>query len=144
MTAEIRYDVSRIFNVVLFFGILVVLILFCTGCKESGAETITVDDGGGADYTKIQDAINASEDGDTVRVWEGLYEENVEVNKSIDLVGNGSEVTTINGGGSGNVVLITADWVIMSGFGVTGSGQWDAGINVESTSRKLKILLNVQ
>ena len=38
--------------------------------EESSAETITVDDDGGADYERIQDAINAAGDGDTVRVYE--------------------------------------------------------------------------
>ncbi len=101
--------------------------------------TITVDDDGGADYEKIQDAINASQDGDTVRVYEGHYEEHVVVDKSIDFIGNGSETTTIDGGGSGDVVQITADWVNMSGFSVTGSGnEWsDAGIKVESSNNHI-------
>ena len=45
----------------------------------------------------IQDAINASEDGDTIRVFAGRYEENIEVNRSVSLIGNGSDVTTIYG-----------------------------------------------
>jgi len=60
--------------------------------QNAGGETITVDDDGGADYETIQDAVDAAEDGDTVRVYEGTYEENVVVDKSIDLVGSGSAI----------------------------------------------------
>jgi len=95
------------------------------------------DDGDGSrekPYNKIQDAIDAAGDGDTIRVWAGTYEENVVVDKTVSLIGNGSEDVVIDGGEDGNVVKITADWVNMSGFSVTGSGEeWrDAGIWVES------------
>ena len=104
--------------------------------EEAEGKTITVDDDGEADYETIQDAVNASEDGDTIRVWEGTYKENVVVNKTVSLIGNGSESTTIDGGGAGDVVQITVDWVNMSGFSVTRSGSsrrdYDSGIKVEA------------
>jgi len=95
---------------------------------------ITVDDSGGADYERIQDAINAAENGDTIRVYEGTYSENVVVNKTVSLVGNGSANTTINGGSEGDVVRIEADWVNLSGFRITGSGyeEGSAGVRVKS------------
>jgi len=85
-------------------------------------------------YNKIQDAIDNATEGDTIRVWEGTYEENVVVDKSVSLIGNGSEEVTIDGGENGDVVRITADWVNISGFLVMGSGSdgLDAGIRVES------------
>lgn len=67
--------------------------------EETSGKTITVDDDGGADYENIQDAIDEAENGDTVRVHDGYYKENVVVNKSINLIGNGSENTTIDGMG---------------------------------------------
>jgi len=48
--------------------------------SNSYAETITV--GSGGQYSSIQEAINASSPGDTVRVDPGTYTENVNVNKS--------------------------------------------------------------
>jgi len=51
----------------------------------------------GADYTKIQDAINASNDGDTIYVWAGTYTENITVNRSVSIIGNSSVDTIING-----------------------------------------------
>ena len=92
-------------------------------------------------YNKIQDAVNASEDGDTIRVFEGTYYENVVVNKAVNLIGNGSQDTIINGSQSSDVVKITADHVNLSGFSVTGSGDrwqdYDAGIKVESDHNRI-------
>ncbi len=121
---------TKILFSLLLFTIGVVLLFL--GTNNVTAETITVDDDVGADYTKIQDAINNAEEGDMIRVWEGTYSENVVVDKSVSLVGNGSEVTTIDGDENDDVVRITADWVNMSGFGVTGSSTPSAGIHVES------------
>ncbi len=110
---------TRQFLPILFIASVALLAVMAFATDGVEGRTITVDDDGGADYERIQDAIDSSEDGDTVRVWEGVYEENVVVNRSINFVGNGSEVTTIDGGGSSNVVWIMADWVNMSGFDIS-------------------------
>ena len=84
-------------------------------------------------YQKIQDAVNVSENGDTVRVFAGTYHENVRVNKSLNLFGDGSEDTVINGSYNGDVVTITSDYVNLSGFMITGSGNVpNAGIHIQS------------
>jgi len=109
----------------------VLLLVLAAGSGEAEGRTITVDDDGGADYEKIQWAIDNATEGDTILVYEGTYYENVVVNKTLTLIGNGSEKTTIDGGGSGDVVKITADWCNMSGFTVTGGS---TGMVVESDS----------
>lgn len=93
---------------------------------------ITVDDDADADFTKIQDAIDASEDGDTIRVHDGDYQETIRVEKSIDLIGNGSETTSIGGSGFATVLYVSATWSNISGFHITGSGKWvgNSGIQV--------------
>jgi len=105
------------------------------------ATTWTVDDDGEEDFIWIQQAINAASAGDTIMVHEGFYRENVDVYKAINLVGNGSQDTIIDGGGSANVVRITSDYVNLSGFMITGSGPLDspsnAGIRVESAYNKI-------
>jgi len=117
----------------IFMAAFVGLLLLAVGDAERGV--ITVDDDGEGDYTNIQYAIDNATEGDTIRVWEGVYYENVVVNKTVSLVGNGSESTAIRGDETGNVVDITANRVNMSGFTVSGSKKEDynAGIMVESS-----------
>ncbi|MCK4613674.1 MAG: right-handed parallel beta-helix repeat-containing protein, partial [Thermoplasmata archaeon] len=90
-------------------------------------------------YNKIQDGVDNATNGDTIRVFEGTYYENVVVNKTVSLIGNGSVDTTVDGGGEGDVVNITADWVNVSGFKVTGSGDdyEDAGIELRSNHNRI-------
>lgn len=92
-----------LYLLIAFASILLMLVL--TGGTEG--RTIVVDDDGAGEYTTIQDAIAASENGDTVWVCNGLYEENVVVDKSITLTGNGSATTTIAGSGTGALIKIT-------------------------------------
>jgi parallel beta-helix repeat protein len=84
------------------------------------------------DFTSIQDAINASSDGDTVFVYNGTYYENVVVNKTINLTGENRDDTIINGSWKWDVIKITADLVNVTGFTVKGSGNdmKDSGIEL--------------
>ena len=81
--------------------------------------TIIVDASGHGNYTTIQDAINNSSTGDTIRVWEGVYQENIIVNKSVSLIGNGSAFTSIYGGSNQVIINIMVDRVNITGFSVT-------------------------
>lgn len=67
-------------------------------------------------FDKIQDAINATNSGDTIYVYSGTYTENIEITKTLTLSGYDSGTKTINGATSGNVIEITADYVNLSGF----------------------------
>ncbi len=106
-------------------------------CGFSDAKVITVDDDGGADYETIQDAINASVDGDDIRVWEGTYNENIVIGNQISVIGNGSINTTIYGRGDDNVVKITDKEISFSGFKIRNSGtKWNhAGIFITSGNK---------
>lgn len=107
------------------FLLIMMAILFVSLADEADGKTITVDDDGRADFSSIQDAINASEDGDTIRVYAGSYFEPVTVNKSIRLIGNGSEVTRVIGDGTGVGIGVTASNANISGFNISG---WEHGI----------------
>jgi len=48
-------------------------------------------------YQKIQYAIDNSNDGDIIRVFEGEYNEKININKKIEIIGNNSENTIISG-----------------------------------------------
>ena len=53
--------------------------------------------------------ITHAVDGDTVYVFNGLYNENVIVNKSIYFRGEQQDNTIIDGGNNGTVVQLTAE-----------------------------------
>jgi parallel beta-helix repeat protein len=87
---------------------------------------------GPGNYTKIQDAIIASSDGDTVFVYaySSPYYENLIVNTSINLVGEERNTTIINGGGMNDTIWIQTSFVNVSGFTIVNSStkEGSAGI----------------
>ncbi|MGY8753919.1 MAG: hypothetical protein ACKVIO_08490 [Phycisphaerales bacterium] len=73
--------------------------LACVIClsTSSFATTWTVDTNGKADFTKIQLAIEAAENGDTIQVNGGIYFETIDfLGKEISVIGSGPESTTIS------------------------------------------------
>lgn len=120
------------------FGLL--LIILSASIISIEAKTITVDDQG-ADFVRIQDAINASKHGDTIRVFEGIYFENVVVNNSIHIIGNGSKNTIIRGNPDlkQDVVFITAPYCTISEIGITNSyvGEFHGGIALVSSNNRI-------
>ncbi|TLZ53017.1 MAG: hypothetical protein E6K18_01435 [Methanobacteriota archaeon] len=83
------------------------------------AATLYVGGGGPGNHTTIQAAIDAAGPGDTVFVFRGVYPEHVSIAKTIDLVGEGRDLATIDGGGTGAVLSISAPWVNVTGFNLT-------------------------
>jgi parallel beta-helix repeat protein len=84
------------------------------------------------DYQKIQEAVNSANEGDTVFVYNGAYYENVDVNKTVSLIGENRESTVIDGNSTGSVVNVTASKVNIAGFTIQRSGgsYLDCGIYV--------------
>lgn len=78
------------------------------------ARTITVGDSGGADYRKIQDAVYAASVGDTIYVYNGTYNQNIMVDRAVNLIGESNQNTIIKGSGYDKGVSITASYVNIS------------------------------
>jgi len=113
---------------------MVLLVVF-TLIGPSSAETYVVDDDGGswADYTTIQDAVNGSTDGnDTIFVYNGTYHEQVEVNVTTTLVGNGTNTTIVDSAKFHGPFKLLADNITISGFRCINSGVSGSGIKIMS------------
>ncbi len=96
---------------------------------KSKPKTWTVDDDGPADFSSIQEAINAANSGDTIFVHSGTYYENVIVNKTVSLVGENKLDTIVDGKNVGTVVTVIANNVNVTGVTVrNGWGEWQSGI----------------
>lgn len=85
----------------------------------AASRVLTVPD----DYPTIQSAINNASTGDTVFVKNGLYSENVVVDKSVTLKGENNEKTIISGPPGGRygpteAISVTANDVTITGFNI--------------------------
>ena len=143
--ARVNLQIHRTILSLLIMGAMVLCLMLLV--EVLSAETLYVDGNAGDDgdgtqetpFNRIQDAINAAEGRDSIRVYEGVYKENVIINRTVNVIGNGSGSTAIDGEGSDVVVKVTANWVNISGFKIIGGGgttwppeQEDAGIKVEA------------
>jgi parallel beta-helix repeat protein len=71
------------------------------------------------DYPTITSAVNHASQGDVIAVKQGVYHENIEINKSISLQGEDSKNTIIIGNGGSNepaVLTLAAADIKVSGF----------------------------
>ena len=97
-------------------------------------------------YTRIQDAVDHAMAGDTVYVFSASspYAEHVVVNKSIHLMGENRTTTVIDGSGVGDVVLLLADGVTITGFTVQHGGDLPkVNAGIEARANKCSIHGNI-
>lgn len=128
---------------------IVFLLVLGVTATQAGAAVFTVGSNGEGNYTSIQEAVNNSQDGDTILVSPGAYRENVNVNKelaiisSTDLSGDVMNRTYVIGAVPANDVFnITSSNVTISGFHILGgpSGMdtyQEAGLRLEGVQNCL-------
>ena len=109
--------------------------------KSQNGEIIFGDDSGNADYENIQDAINAAKEHYTIYVYNGIYYENIRIDKNINLVGENKNSTIIDGNNYGNAITLlpSSNYVNITGFTIrnSGNGYKDAGIDIDSDYAKI-------
>jgi parallel beta-helix repeat protein len=122
--ARIKYQGFKLLKqswvIVSIFFVIAITVFFVPNKNQistaSGA-TLYVGGGGGGNYTTIQEAVNASNPGETIYVYPGFYYEDVYINKTINLTGEDSITTLINGSGTTDAIYIDyADYVNITGF----------------------------
>jgi len=121
-------------GIALFIGIVILSIV-----PASNGAVIIVDDDDAShlwsDHTTIQDAVNASGPGDTIRVYAGEYDESVIVNETVAMIGNGTvgdNVTYVNG--TGDVFKIEVDDVSIQYMNITTPDFGIYALNVDGLS----------
>lgn len=135
----------KIIGILLSTILIVTIIPIGVSTVTTSGDIITVDDDGGADYTRIQDAIDNATDGDTIYVYGGIYHENVVVDKSIELVAEDRNETTVHASGIGDIIFVSSSNVSINGFTLTHSGydNDDAGIEIDLYSSNNTISNNM-
>ena len=78
----------------------------------------------------VQEGINNASAGDAVYVYSGIYYENVEVNKSINLMGEAKETTIIDGNEMGDVFRLKSSFISIRQITIQNcsSDGWSRGI----------------
>ena len=92
-------------------------------------------------FKTISKAIDEAYEGWTIYVKNGTYNENIVIDKTINLDGENKENTIINGNFNGNVVYVQAPEVRISGLTIKNSGKkrLDSGIRTLSLDSNLTI-----
>jgi len=106
----------------------------------SSGNTLYVGGTGPKNYTSIQEAVDDAKIGDTVFVYNDSspYIENVVIDKPINLIGEDKNSTMIHGGGSGDVLLVSAYWVNIKELNIRKMGKNSYGIHIFSNYNKIK------
>ena len=90
-------------------------------------------------YQHVQEGIDNASNGDTIFVYNGIYYENIIINKTINLIGENWHNTIIDANVSGNIVEISVDMVNISGFYFqnSGSNKDDNAIEIHSNYNRI-------
>ncbi len=120
---------SKLVSKSLLFAAVALIVLATLVVPASAAE-LTV--GAGGQYTTIQQAVNAANSGDTIRVAPGTYTENVVVSKSLTITAASGRPTVQAADASKDVFLLTSPGVRIEGLTITGGA---SGVQIQGTSK---------
>jgi parallel beta-helix repeat protein len=126
----LKKNISVLF--VLLFLLLALSLMNLHVSAEPEGMVLVVDPSIPGAYSTIQAAINAANSSDTVFVHEGTYQESIQVNKSVSLIGQDVDNTIIAGQSADFAVSITVAKASVSSFTITRSvtGQSSIGVLV--------------
>lgn len=121
------------------FVITFIILMMATGTVT--ADSIIVGDDAGANYGKIQEAIDNANEGDVILVQPGNYKENIDVSKSLTLIsqsGNPEDTIVEAADSQDHVIHVSSDSVNISGFtvmgGIKNTTMYKGGIYIDEAS----------
>ena len=91
-------------------------------------------------FNSISDGINSSLNGVTIYVFNGEYNENIKINKSIMLLGENQNLTIINGNYNEYIFSLNEDCILIKNFSIHNSGGFvsDSGIFINSNYNSIE------
>ena len=122
--------------------------------KIKSQKIIKVDDDGDGDYNRIQYAIDNANPGDIIKVYSGIYSENIEIPIPVSIIGISEELgdksksknkmkifnsqkPIINGDGQNNIITINSDNVQINGLIIQNTNLIYSGIKILSDNNKI-------
>jgi len=86
-------------RIIVLSAVIILTMITLSPCvlSEKTGKILYVDDDGDKEFTMIQEALENASDGDTIYVYNGTYYEALQINKSINLIGENNEKTIIEG-----------------------------------------------
>jgi parallel beta-helix repeat protein len=118
-----------------------ITVLVLVGTASAKTWYVDDDDGPEIDFTKIQLAVDAASDGDIIEVRSGTYDENVDLNKQLILMGvdTGEGKPVVDAERDGSPIAVMVDGCTVDGFNAIGSDDEDdgAGIRLESSNNMI-------
>jgi parallel beta-helix repeat protein len=136
--------------IVLLIGLNIIpptssIIMDKTTLPPNKVNVLYVGGNGTGNFTRIQDAIDNSFDGDIVFVYNGTYNECLIIYKSIKLIGENQNKTIINGENFGNVIKINKSYVTLAKFSIINSRQSynNMGVKVQSDDESQIDTINI-
>jgi nitrous oxidase accessory protein NosD len=91
---------------------------------------------GPGNYTHIQDALNNATDGDTVFVYSNVYDENLIINKSVQLLGENRQTTSVESVQDLDTILVNGSDINISNFRILANIThfWPSCISIQQSS----------
>ena len=109
---------SEVFVFSFLFVLIIDGVAVAEFCPDLYSHWLYVGGHGPNNYTSIQSAIDDADDGDTIYVYPGIYYETLNINKSINLIGENKYSTIIDGLKKSEVIKNTdpVNHLTISGF----------------------------
>ena len=128
------YKYRKITSIAIFILLILVSVPYSKADSYDNKSFIYVDDEAPSNWYNsthvrtIQEAINNATTGDTIYVYNGTYQENIVINKTLSLIGEDQDNTTISFGGTGNMIILTSNAITVRNFTIASMASFPSNI----------------